>query len=234
MEIQWFGQSCFRLGCAGRNILIDPFLTGNPTCPPDADALIGKVDTILITHGHRDHVGDTVRLVRRHGARVVAIVELCHWLRTQGVDTCLAMSIGGVVDLGDGISAAMVPAVHSACMVDEDGLPIYVGACAGFVVKAEGWSVYHAGDTDIFSDMALIQRLHAPSIGLIPIGGHYTMTAESAALACNEFLDLDIVIPMHYATFPALARDPDDFVSRLKRGRAEPLAPGGALVLDPK
>lgn len=139
------------------------------------------------------------------------------------------MNIGGTVK-ADGLSFSMVNAVHSAGF-DDGGNMVYMGVCAGFVIRAGKWSVYHTGDTDVFSDMTLIQRLHQPNVGLIPIGGHFTMDAKAAALACNELLDLEVIVPMHFKTFPVLAQSADEFARMVKRGRVEILEPGGTLSL---
>lgn len=230
MDIQWLGHSAFRLVAEGRTVLIDPYFTGNPACPPDVEKGLGKIDHILVTHGHGDHLGDTLRLAKAHDAPVVCIYEIAQWLGGQGYENCVPMNIGGTVTAGP-LSFTMVNAVHSAGFVDADGRMVYMGICAGFVVKAGLWSVYHTGDTDVFSDMALIQRLHQPNVGLIPIGGHFTMDARAAALACNEFLDLEVIVPMHYKTFPVLASGADEFKKLVKRGRVEALNPGGTLTL---
>ena len=229
MEIQWLGHSAFRIAAQGKTILVDPFFTGNPACPPDVRKLIGKVDHILITHGHGDHLGDTLDIAKEHGAQVTCIHEIAAWLGNQGLSNCVGMNIGGTVH-ADGLSFTMVNAVHSAGYAD-DGKSVYMGVCAGFVIKAEKWSVYHTGDTDIFSDMTLIQRLHQPNVGLIPMGGHYTMDAKAAALACNELLNLDVIVPMHFGTFPILAQSADEFAGMVTRGRVEVLEPGGVLEL---
>ena len=229
MEIQWFGHSAFRIGTAGKTILLDPFLTDNATCPPDPESAFDKVDYIAVSHGHWDHLGDTVRLAKDYGAQVVAIAEICTWLTGQGVETCVRMNMGGTVTL-DGVAFSMVNALHSSSLMGE-AVPIYMGVCAGFVIKAGKCSVYHAGDTDIFSDMALIQRIHKPNVGLIPIGGHFTMDPETAALACNEFLDLEVIVPAHYKTFPVLVDNAEGFKGLVKRGRVEILEPGQTLKL---
>jgi len=230
MEIQWLGHSAFRIRAEGKTVLIDPFFTGNPAFPAAAGKGLGRIDHILVTHGHGDHLGDTLRLAREHNAQVVAIFEIAHWLGGQGHENCVPMNIGGTVNAGP-LAFTMVNALHSAGFVDADGRVTYMGVCAGFVVRAGRWSVYHTGDTDVFSDMALIQRLHRPNVGLVPIGGHFTMDARGAALACNELLDLEVVVPMHYKTFPVLADKADEFKRLVKRGRVEVLKPGETLTL---
>lgn len=230
MEIQWLGHSAFRISADGRTVLIDPFFEGNPACPADAVSALGAVDTILVTHGHGDHIGDTANIARATGARVVAIAEIATWLGAQGLANVVGMNKGGTVE-ADGMAFSMTHAIHSSALFEDGGRPLYMGDCAGFVVKAGKWSVYHAGDTALFSDMALIQRLFEPNVGLIPIGGHYTMDARAAAIACNEFLDLEVVIPMHYKTFPVLAGGADGFRAMITRGRVEILDAGGVLTL---
>lgn len=229
MEIQWLSHSAFRIRAAGKTVLIDPFFSGNPVTPPDAENP-GKVDYILLTHGHGDHIGDTVKIAKENNAQVVCIYEIAQWLGTQGYENCVPMNIGGTVKGEGGLSFTMTHAIHSSGYVSDGGV-IYMGVCAGFVIKGEGQSVYHAGDTDIFSDMALIQKLHEPKVGLLPIGGHFTMDARAAALACNELLDLEIIVPMHYKTFPVLTDSADEFKKLVKRGRVEALQPGGTLTV---
>ena len=227
MDIQWLGHSAFRIEAAGKTILVDPYFTGNPTFPEGAEDAIDRVDHILLTHGHEDHLGDTVRLAQTYGAEVVAVAELAYWLEAQGVEKRIAMNIGGTVT-ANGLSFSMVQAIHSAS-VRRDGKPIYMGACAGFVIRAGDKSVYHAGDTDIFSDMALIQKIHQPRVGLIPIGGYFTMSASTAAMACNDLLDLEVIVPMHFATFPVLAKNLQEFEGLVRRGTVKSLRPGETL-----
>ncbi len=229
MELQYFGHSAFKIDAAGKTVLVDPFLTGNPMCPEGADASLGSVDLIALTHGHEDHVGDTVRLASEHGATVVAIFELADWLGMQGVENIVPMNIGGTVSFDD-LSITMVNAVHSSSVPTDNG-PLYLGDCAGLIIKGDNQAVYHAGDTDIFADMALIQKAHKPTVGLIPMGGHFTMASDTAAMACNELLDLETVVPMHWGTFPVLAPDPSEFVKAVKRGRVEVMQPGDTLEL---
>lgn len=230
MRMTYFGHSAFGVEAAGKTTLLDPFLTGNPMCPEGTEAGLEAVDFIVLTHGHPDHVGDTVALAKKHGATIVAIFELCQWLGSQGAERCVPMNMGGTVSF-DGLSFSLVNAVHSSSNLNEDGSPVYLGQCGGFVVKAEGHSIYHAGDTDVFSDMTLIHKVHQPTVGLIPMGGHFTMSAAGAALACNELMEFEVVVPMHWGTFPVLAPDPSEFAGLVKRGRVEVLQPGESLEL---
>lgn len=227
MEIQWLGHSAFRIVAEGKNVLVDPYLSGNPTCPPDVEKYLERIDHILVTHGHGDHMGDTLRLAKEHNAQVVSIAEINTWIQGQGHSNSVSMNVGGTV-FANGFSFTMVNALHSAGYNTGEGM-LYMGVSTGFVIKADGHAVYHAGDTDVFSDMALIQRLHQPNIGLIPIGGHFTMDARAAALACNELLDLEVIVPMHFKTFPVLAQGADEFKGLVQRGRVEILEPGQTL-----
>jgi L-ascorbate metabolism protein UlaG (beta-lactamase superfamily) len=229
MQLTWLGHSAFHLDIAGRSVLLDPFWTGNPKHPQGFEDRLGRADFIVLTHGHSDHLGDSARLAQKYDATVVAMFEIVSYLGGQGVDKAEPMNIGGTVQR-DGLSFSMVNALHSSAMI-EDGRPVTMGDPAGFVIKGEDKSVYHAGDTEIFSDMALIQRIHRPKIGLIPMGDRFTMGPETAAMACNEFLDLEVIVPIHWGTFDLLSGDPEKFKSLVRRGRVEILEPGKPLAL---
>lgn len=206
MEITWLGHSATHLTMGGLSIIVDPFLSGNPTYPKAFEDGLDRLDAIALTHGHDDHIGDTVRLAEKYGATVFGQFELVMWLKGQGVENIEPMNTGGTVGLGD-VRFSMVPAFHSASIL-RDGTTINLGDPAGFVIRGEGHSVYHAGDTGLFSDMALIERLYRPRIGLLPCGDRFTMGPEQVAIACNDFLQLETLIPIHWGTFDLLHGDP--------------------------
>ena len=206
LSVTWLGHSTFVLKSPnGRRILFDPFLEGNPACPPDKKK-IDKVDLILVTHGHADHVSDAAAVAKRTGATVVGIYDLCQWLGRQGVSNTSGMNKGGSQEL-HGIRITMVDARHSSSHIDESGIT-YLGEPAGYVLRFEnGLTIYFAGDTSVFGDMQLIRELYKPSVAFLPIGGFFTMDPVEAAKAV-ELLGVKLVIPMHYGTFPVLGGRP--------------------------
>jgi len=190
---------------------------------------VEEVDTIVLTHGHEDHLGDTVRLATKYGATVVAQYEICMFVGGQGVQSVEPMNTGGTIER-EGVRYAMVPAFHSSALI-QDGMPVTMGDPAGFVIQTEGTSIYHTGDTALFSDMALIQRVYRPKVGLVCIGDRFTMGPDTAAIACNEFLDLELIVPIHWGTFGLLSGQPDDFKRRVTRGRVHVATPGEAFAV---
>ena len=202
--LTWLGHAAFRLDTPdGKRIYVDPFLSGNPKCPEDEQEP-ERVDAILLTHGHGDHVGDAVALAQRFGCTVLAPVELADWLTGQGVENVRDPNKGGTVDL-DGVKVTLTHAQHSSST--NDGA--YTGEPCGLVVDVpDGPKLYFAGDTNVFGDMALIARLYAPEVAVLPIGGHYTMDPREAALAL-ELLGVKRCVPCHYGTFPLLHGTPE-------------------------
>lgn len=207
LAITWYGHSTFVITTpGGRRIVTDPWLAHNPMCPPHMKH-ITEADVILLSHGHGDHTGDVVAVARATGAPVVAVYELALWCERKGLQGVRGMGIGGTVEVA-GLRITMVPAVHTSSVVEHD-TTVYLGAPAGFVVRLEdGGAFYFAGDTDVFGDMRLIAEMHAPAIGFLPMGGHFTMGPAGAAVAA-KMLGVRQVVPMHYGTFPVLAGTPE-------------------------
>jgi L-ascorbate metabolism protein UlaG (beta-lactamase superfamily) len=202
LSITWYGHSTFVIITpGGKRIVTDPWLEGNPKCPP-AMKKITAADVILVSHGHSDHTGDLVAVSRATKAPVVAVYELAQWFELKGLTNLQGMNIGGTIAVA-GLSVTMVPAIHSSSLV-ENGTNVYLGNPAGFVVRMEnGQAFYFAGDTALFSDMRLIAEMHAPQIAFLPIGDHFTMGPDAAAMAAR-MLAVRQVVPMHYGTFPVL------------------------------
>lgn len=213
VKLTWLGHSTFRLEAQGKTILVDPWLKNNPACPDELKEQDG-IDVIAITHGHNDHMEDALALAKMTGATVVAIVEIGDWLETNGVENVVGMNKGGTAEVA-GIKFHMTHALHSSTFYyEEDGKPgwtvIHGGEAAGYVIELEtGFKLYHAGDTAVFGDMALIKKLLAPDIALLPIGDFYTMGPRSAAEAIR-LLGVKTVVPMHFGTFPVLVGTPDE------------------------
>jgi L-ascorbate metabolism protein UlaG (beta-lactamase superfamily) len=210
-HITWLGHSTILVQTAkGTNILIDPFITGNPKYPKNF-ILPAKIDYILATHGHMDHVADVVPVAAKHDSTVVAIYELATFLAKKGAVKTIGMNLGGTVHLGD-VEATMVEAKHSSAAQDETG-DHYAGVAAGFVLTvADGPVLYHAGDTAVFGDMNLIRELYHPKVAMLPIGGHFTMGPKEAALAVR-FLGADTILPIHYGTVPQLKGTPEELAA---------------------
>lgn len=217
MKITWFGHSCFRIDSGSSSILIDPFLTGNPTfeqCGVPLHQAIRGTTHVVLTHGHEDHAGDTVRICKETGAQLIAVHELATYLAERGVEKIDPGNTGGTLAQAD-FDVTFVPAWHSASNI-VDGRPVYLGACCGVVIAPAGEkTVYHMGDTAIFSDMALINEIHRPEIGFVPIGDRYTMGPRVAALACKRFFEFELIVPCHYGTFPVLEPNVDKFIAEI-------------------
>ncbi len=232
MKLTWLGHASFHIQTAGLDVVIDPFFTGNPKFPAGYEDRISKIDILVLTHGHADHFADAVRLAKKYNPQVFGQYELIGYMGSQGLDKLQPMNTGGTVDAGNGVDVTMVNASHASSFSDgNDAAPTYMGVANGVVLRGPDKTLYHAGDTDVFSDMALIQRLYAPKIGLIPIGDRFTMGPEGAALACNEFLDLETIIPIHWGTFELLTGTPDQFAALLQRGQMLVPTPGETVTL---
>ena len=230
VELTWLGHASFRVDSpGGKRLYVDPWLS-NPKCP-DGEKEPERVDLMALTHGHGDHIGDALPLGQKFSPKLVAIIELASWLEGQGFPGGgqLGMNKGGTVE-AEGIEFTMTHAVHSSAMIDGDGPPIYLGEAAGFVVEFEnGTKIYFAGDTNVFGDMALIRRIYAPELAVLPIGDHFTMGPTEAAVAL-ELLGVKRCVPCHWGTFPILAGTPDE-LRRLTGVEIVDMAPGDTVTV---
>jgi L-ascorbate metabolism protein UlaG (beta-lactamase superfamily) len=209
MKIIWLGHSGFRIETGEQVLLIDPWLRGNPSFDEaQFDAAVAGATHILVSHGHGDHASGAAEIAKATGAPVVGIYDWVTWItEAEGIEG-VGFNKGGTVKLGE-VAVTMVAASHSSS-VTVDGKPMYSGAEAGFMIEAEGKTIYFMGDTDVMADMALFQELHAPQIGIVPVGGHFTMDVARAAFACRKFFSFETIIPCHYKTFPLLAQSAVD------------------------
>ncbi len=228
VELQWFGQSAFKVTTpGGKVIMIDPFITKNPKTPNELKDLtkLGKIDLILVTHGHGDHVGDTAKLAEMSGAKVAMNADMGHTFGTLGIVPYKQLirfnKSGPIKPLGDGITITMVRAEHSSELLHTDPTTgkksLHPGGePAGYIIQLEnGFKMYHAGDTGVFADMTFIGEYYQPDLALLPIGGHFTMDPQHAAYAVKNLLKTKTVIPIHYATFPPLKGTPEQFKAAL-------------------
>lgn len=222
VRLQWFGQSAFKLTTpGGKVIVLDPFITRNPVTPDEYKDLeaLGKVDLILLTHAHGDHVGDAPALAGMSGARVGVNADFGNTLRVLGVipgDQLIRFNKGGPIQpLGAGITVTMVHAEHSSDYVHAAGGETEVhpgGEPAGYIIELEnGYTIWHMGDTGVFGDMEWIAGYYDPDLVLVPIGGHFTMDPAHAAWAIDELVQPATVVPIHYGTFPPLKGTPEQF-----------------------
>jgi L-ascorbate metabolism protein UlaG (beta-lactamase superfamily) len=214
LQLTWLGHAALRLRAAdGTVVYLDPWLQGNPSCP-EAEARPARADAVFLTHGHGDHFGDTLDLACRLGAEVFCIHEIAVYLRAQGATRVTGLNKGGTVTGPAGVRATMVDARHSGGL-DTDAGVLPGGEPAGWVLTFPGGpTLYHAGDTMLFGDMALIRDLWAPDIAFLPIGGHFTMDPAQAARAAR-LLAVKTVVPIHYGTFPLLAGTPGELAAAL-------------------
>jgi len=215
VEVTWLGHASFQIKSPrGKIILIDPWLNENPSALFEEDS-ITEADVIALTHGHFDHLGDTVPIAKRTGAKVISIFEVAQYLGAQGLgeDQVIGMNIGGTVEV-ENIKFTMVRAIHSAGIMGDEGM-IEGGEPAGFVIELEnGYTIYDTGDTDFFGDMQYIGDFYKPNLMLACIGDHFTMGPKTAARAV-ELIKPQYVIPMHYGTFPVLTGTPEALVKNL-------------------
>ena len=224
--LTWLGHATFRFDTpGGKRVYIDPFLNGNPKCP-ESELEPERIDVIALTHAHGDHLGDTVELAKKYSCTVIAPVELADWLQIKHeLQNVLDPNKGGTVSV-DGVKFTLTNAHHSSSNNDLE----YMGEPCGIVVRAEGKSVYFAGDTCVFGDMQIIRRLYAPDVAILPIGGHYTMDPKEAALAL-ELLGTKRCIPCHYGTFPPLVGTPAQLRELAPDVQVEDMKPGDSITL---
>lgn len=227
VELHWYGQAAFKITTpGGKVIVIDPFITKNPKTPDDQKDLakVGKVDLILVTHGHFDHIADVAELARITGAKVAMNADMGHTFGTLNIVPYKQLvrfnKSGPIQPIGDDITVTMVHAEHSSNVVhtDADGnKSVHPGGePSGYIIKLEdGYTIYHAGDTGVFSDMAFIGEYYKPNLALLPIGGHFTMDPAHAAFAVKNLLKVKTVMPMHYGTFGLLKGTPEQLKSAL-------------------
>jgi L-ascorbate metabolism protein UlaG (beta-lactamase superfamily) len=227
MKISYHGHSVVKIETNGKVILIDPFITGNSLTDLNVDEV--KPDVIILTHGHNDHVGDTVQLAQKNNSLVIAIHELATLLSWQGVEKVHGMSIGGAYQFDFG-KVKLTPAFHGSAYVTEKNEIIYCGMPAGILVMLEGKTIYHAGDTALFSDMRLIGERHPIDVAFLPIGDNFTMGPEDASYAA-KLLNAKTVIPIHYNTFPPIKQDPTRFLELLENQTGRILQSGESFTI---
>lgn len=227
IKLTWLGHATFRIETpGGKTVLVDPWVMGNPSCP-ESERKVKKVDVMLCTHGHFDHIGDAVAIAQQHNPMVVGIYELCGWLERKGAKQISPMNKGGTQKVGD-VRVTMVHAEHS-CGIDDGGQIVYGGEACGYVMEFEnGVKIYHAGDTCVFGDMQIIHELYAPEIVMLPIGDHFTMSPREAAYACR-LLKPKTIIPMHFGTFPLLTGTPGELKKLVKDAEVVEMKPGQTI-----
>jgi L-ascorbate metabolism protein UlaG (beta-lactamase superfamily) len=225
----WLGHGSYRFDSAdGKRIYVDPWFD-NPKCP-ESEKRPERCDVLAITHGHGDHVGSAAQVVSGFSPTVIGIVELATWLEGQGASNTIGMNKGGTVD-ADGVKFTMTQAVHSGGFAQPGSDPVYLGEPAGFVIEFEnGLKAYCAGDTDVFSDMQLIERLYSPDVAILPIGDHFTMGPRAAAVAL-ELLGTSRCIPIHWGTFPLLTGTPDELTQHAPSVELLTPEPGETITL---
>lgn len=227
MKLSFHGQSTIYLEGNNKKVIVDPFISNNPKCDLNIETV--QVDYIVLTHGHFDHFGDVVELAKKTGATVIGSAEMADYLSSyHGVENVHGMNIGGKANFDFG-SVKFVQAFHSSSFTHENGIPVYLGMPMGIVFEVEGKTIYHTGDTGLFSDMSLIAKRHPVDVCFVPIGDNFTMGIDDASYAINEFIKPKISVPIHYDTFPLIEQDPQQFKDAVNVGDVQILKPGESV-----
>ncbi|ASK64407.1 metal-dependent hydrolase [Virgibacillus phasianinus] len=224
MKLSYHGHSVVKVETDTHTILIDPFISGNEAC--DLDPSTVKADVILLTHGHNDHVGDTFEIAKNNDSLVVAPNELAGYLESKGLNAH-PMHIGGAHQFDFG-KVKFTQAFHGSAFTEDDGTMIYTGMPAGILLTVKGKTIYHVGDTGLFSDLKLIGEMNEIDVAFVPIGDNFTMGPEDALIAA-DWIKAKTVVPVHYNTFPVIEQDPEDFASKVKTGKGKTMAVGETL-----
>lgn len=227
MKLSFHGQSTVYFESNGKKGIIDPFITGNELSDLDASSL--EVDYVILTHGHEDHFGDTIEIAKRTEATVISTAEVANYLNSaHGIENVHGMNIGGKWQFDFG-TLKFVQAFHSSSLMDDNGKPIYLGMPMGVILTLENKTIYHTGDTGLFSDMKLIAERHPVDVCFVPIGDNFTMGIEDASYAINTFIQPKISVPIHYNTFPLIEQNPEDFKNAVTHGQVQILKPGQSV-----
>jgi L-ascorbate metabolism protein UlaG (beta-lactamase superfamily) len=226
MRVSYHGHSVVKVATKSHTILIDPFISGNEACDLDADTV--DPDVILLTHGHNDHVGDTIPIAKRTNALIVASPELADFFGAKGLNAH-PMNIGGKHEFDFG-TVKFTKAFHSSSFTDEDGTVVYGGMPYGILLTIDGKTIYHVGDTGLFSDLKLIGDMHDIDLAFVPIGDNFTMGPEDALVAA-DWIQAKTVVPIHYNTFPVIEQDPEAFVNKVKTGEGKVMKIGDEMEL---
>lgn len=229
MKVSFHGQSVIYFESKNHKVIVDPFISGNPMNDLNVDEV--EADYIILTHSHGDHIGDTVNIAKRTGALVIALPEAIDYLSNKhGLENLHPMNIGGNIEFNFG-KVKFVQAFHSNSFTEENGEIIYLGMPAGIVLETEGGTIYHTGDTGLFSDMKLIADRHPVDLCFVPIGDNFTMGIDDASYAINEFIKPKKVVPIHYDTFDLIKQDPKEFEKAVTKAEVHILKPGEHVEL---